>query len=264
MRKFRIPTTRLMRQAADALLAVTFKKEANCMNPEMNPHYKWDEPKNVAYRAEITEYNAAYSIVINGAEASDEAKAQARETLDAHEARKVEGGKLKAGAIVNVDWGSNQVLEAQDNEDGITIWAKKKLVVNPGNALSLQEHRGREEEWHVESGTLTVVCDGEIKDYHAGETAYLPKSKPHCMLNRGTEPVTVIETMKGICLESDNDRLMCPNNKAMLPFKTKSHARSGIVFAKALADMGHPSAHLFQAANTPEYRKVVAGLKNTA
>jgi len=239
-----------------------FTKEAVCMNTEINPHYDWQKPENIAYRAEIEEYNNAYSIVINGAEASAEVRAQARATLDKHET-KAAGEGIKAGVVIPKDWGSNEVLESRENDEGITIWATKKLVVNQGEALSLQQHRGREEEWHVESGTLTVVCDGEIKDYHAGETAYLPKSKPHCMLNRGDAPVTVIETMKGICLESDNDRLMCPNNKAMVPFTTLSHAKSGVVFAKALSEMGHPSAPLFQAATTPEYSKIVAQMEQT-
>jgi mannose-6-phosphate isomerase-like protein (cupin superfamily) len=234
------------------------------MNKEMNPHYDRDKPENVNYRAEIAKYNAAYSIVINGAEAPAEVAKEARAFLDAYEATKVDGGKLKAGAVVNVDWGSNQVLDARDNADGITEWAQKKLIVDPGHALSLQQHRGRKEEWHVKSGVLTVICDGEIKDYKAGETAYLPEGKPHAMMNRGDEPVTVIETMEGICLESDNDRIMCPNGKAMVPCTTVSQARSCAVYAAALEGMGHPNAHLFQAANTEGFRKIVADLKPSA
>lgn len=241
-----------------------FVKETNCMNEDMNPHYDWGNPQNADYRKEIAKYNTAYDIVIKGAQVPVAIAQEAREFLDAYEATKVEGGKLKAGAEVPVDWGSNQVLEARDNEDGITNWAKKKLVVTPGNALSLQQHRGRKEEWYVESGVLTVICDGKIKDYRAGETAYLPEGKPHAMMNRGTEPVTVIETMKGICLESDNDRIMCPNGKPMVPATTVSQAKSCAVYAKALAEMGHPSADMFKKANTDEFRKIVAGLSPSA
>jgi mannose-6-phosphate isomerase-like protein (cupin superfamily) len=240
-----------------------FIEETQCMNEKMNPHYDWDKPENAAYRAEIAEYNRAYQIFIKGAPAYFEAQKKAKAYIIEQE-RKAAGPGIKAGVVLEKDWGTNEVLESRENENGITIEAKKKLVVNPGEALSLQQHRGREEEWYVESGVLTVICDGKIRDYHAGETAYLPKGKPHAMMNRGTEPVTVIETMKGICLESDNDRIMCPNGKAMVPCTTDSQVKSCAVYAEALDGLGHKNAHLFQAANTPEYREIVAKLEPSA
>ena len=230
---------------------------AVAMIEQFNPHYDGKNPENVAYIAEIAELDAVYDIVINGAAAGDAEKAQARQTLDKHES-KAAGLGIKAGVVIPKDWGTNEVLTSKEDAQGITVHATKKLVVNPGKALSLQNHRGREEEWHVESGVLTVVCDGEVDDYQTKQTAYLPKSKPHCMVNRSSEPVVVIETMKGICLEADNDRLICPNGKAMRPLRTESEIRSGIVFAQVLKDMGHPKAELFSALLTPQHQDMVA------
>ena len=67
----------------------------------------------------------------------------------------------RSGQLVDSPWGSNQVLEAKQ-ENGIDVCIKR-ITVLPGFMLSLQRHRGREELWEVKEGSLTVMKYGLSK-----------------------------------------------------------------------------------------------------
>ena len=102
-------------------------------------------------------------------------------------------------------WGFYEVLNVgiERNEE----FCEKRIGVKPYKALSLQRHHGRREIWQVEEGVLTVICDGHLHTVNAGETIMIPLEAPHCMINRTSTPVIVIEKQIGICREEDNDRL---------------------------------------------------------
>jgi mannose-6-phosphate isomerase-like protein (cupin superfamily) len=116
----------------------------------------------------------------------------------------------------------------------------KDLVVNAGNQLSLQRHRGREEYWVVKSGILTVIVDGHQLDVKAGEAIFIPKGSTHCMNNKTDAPVHVEELQFGICREADNVRLLDatrdnagnPKPRATYPIRNEVEFKSAQLFAK--------------------------------
>lgn len=171
------------------------------------------------------------------------------------------------GSIIPSPWGSNQSVDAgkadqntvsnylakydlnfEDllNPNGATSLAEpvefciKDLVVNAGNQLSLQRHRGREEYWVVKSGLLTVIVDGNQVDVKEGEAIFIPKGATHCMNNKTNAPVHVEELQFGICREADNVRLLdatrdengFPKPRPTYPIRNEVEFKSAQLFAK--------------------------------
>ena len=80
----------------------------------------------------------------------------------------------------------------------------KRLVVNPGQKLSLQMHHHRAEHWVVVQGTATVERDGEVIHLAENESAYIPSGTPHRLENAGDTPLHVVEVQTGPYLEEDD------------------------------------------------------------
>ena len=83
----------------------------------------------------------------------------------------------------------------------------KRLVVQPGQRLSLQYHHHRSEHWVVVQGEALVQRDGEILYLQPGEGCFIPIRGVHRITNPGTEPLVIIEIQYGQCDESDIVRL---------------------------------------------------------
>jgi mannose-1-phosphate guanylyltransferase/mannose-6-phosphate isomerase len=95
-------------------------------------------------------------------------------------------------------WGSYTILEQGPR------YKIKRVVVNPGEKLSLQTHSHRSEHWVVVKGTAKVTI-GEKEIYiHENESAYVPKSTLHRLENAGKIPVEIIEVQNGEYLEEDD------------------------------------------------------------
>ncbi len=80
----------------------------------------------------------------------------------------------------------------------------KRIVVWPGQKLSLQKHFHRAEHWVVVTGCASVTCDAEIRTVHENESIYLPLGSVHRMENPGKIPLTVIEVQSGAYLGEDD------------------------------------------------------------
>lgn len=80
----------------------------------------------------------------------------------------------------------------------------KRIVVWPGQKLSLQKHFHRAEHWVVVAGCASVTCDAEIRMVHENESIYLPLGSVHRMENPGKIPLTVIEVQSGPYLGEDD------------------------------------------------------------
>ena len=221
----------------------------------LNPHYQFDDPKNVVEREKISAYDTAF---IN-----KDAEALAAFERDA---LKGQEGYAIGVKIEDSPWGDNTVLETHigplgADEDVV----KKEITVKPGYMLSLQRHRGREETWAVTSGILTVISDSKRIEVKAGEEITLPKGNVHCMNNAHDEPVTVIETQRGFCREADNVRLVDFNNRPTVPLLTRTEAESAILYAELHAEICEKfgcKTELNQALLSPDYAKIVSGLKH--
>lgn len=92
---------------------------------------------------------------------------------------------------VHRPWGTFTILE---DEDDCKV---KRLVVKPGQVLSLQSHQRRAEHWTVVRGTAKVrVADSEFL-LNSNESTYIPVNTLHRLENPGTEDVHLIEVQTG-------------------------------------------------------------------
>lgn len=88
-------------------------------------------------------------------------------------------------------WGSFFILEDSDR-------AKvKRLLVNPGQRLSLQSHKHRDEHWVVIRGVAKVTLDDETHEFGYGTHIYVPRGTRHRIACDGPEPVEIIEVQCG-------------------------------------------------------------------
>jgi len=80
----------------------------------------------------------------------------------------------------------------------------KRIVVKPGEKLSLQKHFHRAEHWVVVAGTALVTRDDERIMLRENESVYLPLGCVHRLENQGRIPLTLIEVQVGSYLGEDD------------------------------------------------------------
>jgi mannose-1-phosphate guanylyltransferase/mannose-6-phosphate isomerase len=80
----------------------------------------------------------------------------------------------------------------------------KRIVVQPGQKLSLQKHFHRAEHWVVVAGTALVTRDDEVLLVRENESIYLPLGAVHRLDNPGRIPLTLIEVQSGSYLGEDD------------------------------------------------------------
>jgi mannose-1-phosphate guanylyltransferase/mannose-6-phosphate isomerase len=95
-------------------------------------------------------------------------------------------------------WG---YYESVDDGAGYQV---KRIVVNPGQALSLQRHRRRAEHWVVVSGTARVTRNEEVLELAANQSVYIPLGAKHRLENPAQVPLQVIEVQSGDYLGEDD------------------------------------------------------------
>ena len=95
-------------------------------------------------------------------------------------------------------WGS------YDSVDSGERFQVKRIVVNPGAALSLQMHNHRAEHWIVVKGVGRVTCGEEVFLLAENQSTYIPLGSKHRLENPGTEPLELIEVQSGSYLGEDD------------------------------------------------------------
>lgn len=80
----------------------------------------------------------------------------------------------------------------------------KRITVRPGQRLSLQRHRYRDERWVVVAGTAQVTLDGTVFALGPGEATHVVRSVAHRVENRGSDDVVFIEVQTGPALSEDD------------------------------------------------------------
>lgn len=80
----------------------------------------------------------------------------------------------------------------------------KRIVVIPGEMLSLQKHRHRSEHWIVVRGTAEVTINESVKAVHENESIYIPIGSVHRLANQGRIPLELIEVQTGSYLGEDD------------------------------------------------------------
>ncbi len=99
---------------------------------------------------------------------------------------------------VHRPWGSYSILEDADD------CKVKRLVVKPGQVLSLQMHHRRSEHWTVVRGTAKVRLGDREFLLRANESTYIPVETQHRLENPGTEDVHLIEVQTGSYFGEDD------------------------------------------------------------
>ena len=95
-------------------------------------------------------------------------------------------------------WGWFETLALADR------FQVKRIVVNPGAALSLQSHFHRSEHWIVVSGTARVTVDDTVTLVTENQSIYVPLGAVHRMENPGRVPMVLIEVQTGVYLGEDD------------------------------------------------------------
>lgn len=80
----------------------------------------------------------------------------------------------------------------------------KRIVVQPGAALSLQSHHHRAEHWIVVEGTARVTINGNVQLVSENQSVYIPLGAIHRMENPGKLPMVLIEVQTGSYLGEDD------------------------------------------------------------
>ncbi len=95
-------------------------------------------------------------------------------------------------------WGSYETLNLGGR------FRVKKIVVDPGERLSLQRHHHRSEHWIVVHGTAEVTVGEEVFTVHENESTYIPLGSVHRLTNPGRIPLELIEVQVGSYLGEDD------------------------------------------------------------
>lgn len=80
----------------------------------------------------------------------------------------------------------------------------KRIVVNPGQWLSLQKHFHRAEHWVVVKGTAEVTIEEQVRSLYENESIYIPIGSVHRLANRGRIPLELVEVQVGSYLGEDD------------------------------------------------------------
>jgi mannose-1-phosphate guanylyltransferase/mannose-6-phosphate isomerase len=95
-------------------------------------------------------------------------------------------------------WGSYEGVDAGER------FQVKRIIVNPGNKLSLQMHHHRAEHWIVVKGTARVTRGNEEFLLTENQSTYIPLGVSHRLENPGTIPLELIEVQSGPYLGEDD------------------------------------------------------------
>jgi mannose-1-phosphate guanylyltransferase/mannose-6-phosphate isomerase len=99
---------------------------------------------------------------------------------------------------VHRPWGRFSVLE--DSED----CKVRRLVIKPGQVLSLQKHNRRSEHWTVISGTAKVRIGDREFLLEPNESTFIPAGTLHRLENPGMHEVHLVEVQTGDYFGSDD------------------------------------------------------------
>ncbi len=80
----------------------------------------------------------------------------------------------------------------------------KRIMVKPGEKLSLQMHHHRAEHWIVVSGTARVTCGDAVTLLSENQSTYIPLGTSHRLENPGKIDLHMIEVQSGSYLGEDD------------------------------------------------------------
>ncbi len=126
-------------------------------------------------------------------------KGDSQEIREVVETLKKEGRReTEENVTMYRPWGKYTTLAEGDG------YKVKRIVINPGQSISLQIHYHRSEHWTVISGTGKLTLDGKEIIFRENESTYIPIGTAHRLENPGKLPLSIIEVQNGKYLEEDD------------------------------------------------------------
>ncbi len=105
-------------------------------------------------------------------------------------------------------WGEYEILsQFPVNEPGFLDVCVKKITVNPGQKLSYQTHKQRNEHWFVVQGEGVVVLNDKEIPVSVGSFVDIKIGDKHRVINKGKTELIFIESQTGHYDEQDIERL---------------------------------------------------------
>ncbi|MEI6093315.1 MAG: phosphomannose isomerase type II C-terminal cupin domain [bacterium] len=95
-------------------------------------------------------------------------------------------------------WGEWEVLH---QGDGFKV---KRIMVKPGQRLSLQSHKHRAEHWTVVKGTAVITVGETKKNVEYNSSVYIEKEQKHRLENSSNLEIEIIEVQCGDYLGEDD------------------------------------------------------------
>ncbi|MCU7878018.1 MAG: mannose-1-phosphate guanylyltransferase/mannose-6-phosphate isomerase [Candidatus Thiodiazotropha sp. (ex. Lucinoma kazani)] len=95
-------------------------------------------------------------------------------------------------------WGNYETVDECDR------FKVKRIVVNPGASLSLQQHHHRAEHWVVVKGTAKITKGDKEMMLTEDQSVYIPLGTRHRLENPGLIPLEIVEVQTGSYLGEDD------------------------------------------------------------
>jgi len=80
----------------------------------------------------------------------------------------------------------------------------KRLMVKPGQSLSLQRHQKRAEHWVVVAGRARVTRGEDLLVLYENQSTFIPLGTKHRLENVGDGPLFLVEVQSGSYLGEDD------------------------------------------------------------
>ena len=98
---------------------------------------------------------------------------------------------------VSRPWGWYDTIDAGNR------FKVKRIQVNPGASLSLQEHNQRAEHWVVVRGVAEIICGEKVLTLKENESTFIPIGVKHRLSNPSCDVLEIIEVQSGEYLGED-------------------------------------------------------------
>jgi mannose-1-phosphate guanylyltransferase/mannose-6-phosphate isomerase len=95
-------------------------------------------------------------------------------------------------------WGSYETVDECER------FKVKRIIVNPGASLSLQQHHHRAEHWVVVKGTAQITKGEKEIQLTEDQSVYIPLGTKHRLTNPGLIPLEIVEVQTGSYLGEDD------------------------------------------------------------
>lgn len=114
------------------------------------------------------------------------------------ELKKEKRAEADVNPLVYRPWGSYEGLTKGNR------FQVKRIVVRPGEELSLQKHYHRAEHWIIVEGAAEVVVGNQNLFLTENQSTYIPAGEVHQLKNKGKLPLVIIEVQSGSYLGEDD------------------------------------------------------------